>query len=413
MEKMSSWLPRASATTGLLLLIASGCMKDLDALSAKYGHAGASGKGGAGGKSGGSSLGGEAGSGEGGEAGQSTPDETGGKGGSGATGGKGGSDATGGSGTCTMCGDSEECIDVSVGTPDGSNGITNCGDCDITCSLDNVENAKCTAGVCAPQCVTGFGNCNTAANDGCETDLTTTANCGLCARACSQIGTASTECVSGRCTPTCTPGYADCNGDAQPVVNDGCEFFLEALDRCTTSCSATAVACEATKVCNSGACVAPAGVVALSTPLANQSDAQRFSDVFPLVPINLEGTSITVRLYAPGATGGSLSVFMSDNSSNFGPTTTFDLLLLSTKWTDVTIPCTSAGAFDVKITKQINLLVQGGATAMTNPTVVYVDSVRTSNLAINDTFDASSGGFVKSSYVFVMGSAITWSATMP
>src|SRR4051812_33150514 len=129
MKKKSSWLLGASATTGLLLLVVSGCMKDLDSLSAAYGTAGTGGKKGNAGASGHSTGGSKSGSSNGGEAGEeagAAGDSS--SGGSGATGGSGA-----GGGTCTMCGNSEECIDTAVGTPDGSNGVTNCGECDFTC----------------------------------------------------------------------------------------------------------------------------------------------------------------------------------------------------------------------------------------------------------------------------------------
>jgi len=53
------------------------------------------------------------------------------------------------------------------------------------------------------------------------------------------------------------------------------------------------------------------------------------------------------------------------------------------------------------------------STSTANPTVVYVDSVRSSNLAVSDTFDASKGNFVMSSLIKVDGSTLTWAATVP
>jgi len=426
--KMSSWVPRLGAATVLLLLVGSGCMKDLDALSRAYGHAGGGGKAGhagSSGKGGGSSAsaGMEEG-GVGGEAGEPSSGGSGDTGGSGNTGGtspsggSSGSGGTSGGGTCKDCGD--QCIDISVGTPDGADSVTNCGDCDVTCVLDNAQSSTCSGGACVPKCKTNFGNCNAATptNDGCETDLTTPANCGACKNVCSVVGVDSAACTAGKCMPTCTPRYADCNGNTATPPNDGCEFFLEALDHCTTGCTDAFVACSPTQVCNAAACVAPDGIVVLSTPLtADTNSATRYSDVFTTGPFNLEGTTITVRVYAPGATGGTLNVFLSDNklpNTAFGPEYPVDLAVLSQKWTDITIPCQSSGAFDATAVKQINLRIQGAAGSVTSPTVLYVDSVRTSNKLVQDTFPSDIQGFAKSSFVAVAGSSPpTWIAAMP
>jgi hypothetical protein len=48
-------------------------------------------------------------------------------------------------------------------------------------------------------CAAGWADCNTTAPDanGCETNLSTTANCGACGRACP----AGSVCSSGSCVP--------------------------------------------------------------------------------------------------------------------------------------------------------------------------------------------------------------------
>jgi hypothetical protein len=374
----------------------------LDALSANWGHGGTGGSGGKGhGGSSGAGKGGSsasAGLGEGGLAGESgeageagAPANggsaaTGGKGGSGATGGKGGSGPAGGSsgtggsgGASCVCGGSQggssqggssqgggtqQCTDLSVGTPVGDTGVTDCGACGVTCSTEGSTKQVCTSGVCV--------------------------------------------------TPTCMPLYADCNSDAQPVLNDGCETFLDELDHCTTDCTAAAATCDPAKVCNAGTCVAPDGLVVLSTPMTTMStDATRFSDIFPNYPLNLESTTVTVRVYAPGATGGTINVFFSDQNSGFGPETQVDLATISQKWTDITIPGVSAGSYNGKIVKQLNLRIQGGPPSVTDPTVVYVDWVRTSNPLVNDTFDTGVSGFVKSGLIAMPGSSLSWVAALP
>lgn len=429
MEK-ASWVPRAGAFTGLLLLVGSGCVKDFDALSANHGNGGTGGSsasraGSSGHPAGGSPASGgdnpgEAGtlgvSGEGGEAGEpaSGGSATGGR----ASGGRGGSSSGGhtaggancGGGVTTTCPGVTGCVDLTVGTPDGNN-VDNCGACGTSCDLTNAASATCATSICALSCNSGLGDCNAStANDGCESDLTTTDHCGSCQNACNLTGALSTACASGACTPTCAPSYGDCNGSAQSAPNDGCEVFFDALDHCTTDCNAASVSCDPTKVCNAGSCAAPAGVAVLSTPLTTSTDATRFADVFPGFPIDLTGASVRVRVYAPGATGGTLTAFVSDVPSSFGSMVTLTLASISQKWTDVIVPVSGVNA---KLVKQVNLLVTSSADPVQNPTVLYVDSIRTTNQLVNETFDTSFSGFVTSGLVFVPGSSVSWAASTP
>jgi len=422
MAKKTSWkwVPRTTGLSGLILLVGSGCVEDPDTNHGSgggaAGHAGQTGTSGAPHTGGISASGGEDAS-EAGVGGEPDEPASGGRGGT-STGGRGGAGSGGktaiGGGTCVdngqaTCEGVKGCVDLSVGTP-ADDGVTNCGACGTTCALDNAASATCAAAICALTCTSGFADCNaTTANDGCESDLTTPAHCGSCSNACSMSGVTSTQCAAGVCTPTCAPSYADCNGSSLPAPNDGCEFFYDALDHCTTGCTDAVVACEATQVCNAGSCVAPDGIAVLSTPLNAIGDKTRFSDIFPGYPLDLTGASVTVRVYAPGATGGTIKFFASDNSSSFGAEIILDLTSLNQKWTDVSVPITD---LDVQHIKQVNLLVTADGT-YANPTVVYVDSVRTSNQLVNETFDSSFGGFMKSGLVAVDGASVSWTAAMP
>ncbi len=276
--------------------------------------------------------------------------------------------------------------------------------------------ATCTAGACAPTCHSGFADCNASTgNDGCETDVTTTENCGACQHACVVSGATSQACVSGLCAPTCAPHYADCNQASPLAQDDGCEVYLDQLDKCAKDCISPGVACDPTQVCTDGSCVAPSGLVTCSVPLTAAEQNQRFADLFP-PSANLEGATLTVRAYAPGATSGTLVMYVQDTSSNLGNSSLrTELSSISNKWADLSLHIASASPFDATIVKQINVEVYAGSGAgpWTNPTVVYVDSVRTSNLAVNDTFDASLGNFVKSSTYAVAGSTIAWSQSLP
>jgi len=307
-----------------------------------------------------------------------------------------------------------KCTDLRVGNQQGDVTL-DCGLCGNSCSLIHASRSTCTAGVCAPMCQPGFASCNsTTNNDGCETPINTVDNCGECQRACSQNGALSRSCVSGQCGVTCAPRYADCNQNTKPTPNDGCETFLDQLDRCGRNCSTAGVACDPTNVCNNGSCVAPTGLTVLSVPAKkNSSGRHRFADIFP-APANLEGASITVRVYAPGATSGTLVVYPSDTTSNNPGMLTADLASLAEKWTDLTISVASTKTFNATSIKQLNLEVNLASTGSSiDPVVVYVDSIRSSNLAVSDTFDSSVGGMVSSSQVVVPGSTFTWAAAMP
>ena len=428
MKRKSSWALGASVAAGLPLLAASGCVDDLDTLSSQYGKGGAGGHsagnagktGASGAAQGGASaaagtLEGEAGV-AGGAGDEGERGGSGGKGGS-AQGGKGGNGGEAGEeAACpsglTYCISTADCTDLKAGTADG-NTVDNCGACSKTCSVAHASGATCNAGICAPVCKPGFADCNAAsANDGCEADLASPATCGACGVTCNVNGTSAQQCTSGHCVPTCGTFFADCNGTSAPVPNDGCEVYLDSLAQCTTSCNVAPVACGPTMVCNSGSCVAPAGVAILSVPLTDTTQAQRFADLFMPVP-NLEGANVIVRAYAPAATAGTFVTYVSDTGSNFSPTViTTPLSSLSQQWTDIVIPVASLGSFNATMVRQVNLEVHS-ATGVANPTVVYVDSIRTSNMTINDTFDASFGNLVKSSLVVVTGSSIDWAAAMP
>jgi hypothetical protein len=316
----------------------------------------------------------------------------------------------------TICPGSTQCIDLSVGVPDDE-GVDNCGACGTTCTLDNASSVVCAANKCEPTCKSGFGDCNLAGNDGCESDLMSAAACGACGKVCSANGTASQACTSGQCVPTCNARHVDCNSSTvDPFHDDGCEVYLDALDACTPTeaCNGAGVACPPQQVCNGGSCVAPQGLVALSVPLAAPNTKHRFAEVFTPYP-NLEGSTITVRVYAPGATGGFLEVGAVDGNSNFSLSVVQVELKTLDKWTDITVPVTSPGNFNPKIVKQINLEVftGGGVGPWTNPTVIYVDSVRSSKLAVNDTFDATTGGFANSSMQVIVGSNFKWLDAVP
>lgn len=98
-------------------------------------------------------------------------------------------------------------------------------------ALDAGSDAALEAGPAA--CPAGYADCNGNPDDGCEVDLTgDPANCGACHHGCAKNNAAAVTCNAGRCEPTCSPGYADCNAAAATPSNDACETDLNANTTC-------------------------------------------------------------------------------------------------------------------------------------------------------------------------------------
>jgi hypothetical protein len=235
-----------------------------------------------------------------------------------------------------------------------------------------------------------------------------------CVSACSTYGATATACTMGACTPTCASYFGDCNASSMPNPDDGCETYLDSLMSCTPSCSTPGVACGPTQVCNAGICGDAHGLVAWSVPLTANGQIQRYADR-PLSPWSLTGAEMIVRMYAPGATGGDVAVYETDQTSQNGPGQVVSLSVLATGWTDIVLPpATSAMTFDPTMVKQVTFEIQAnGNGPWANPTVVYVDSVRASNVAIDDTFDSDIGTMVTSTLLTVPGSNMSWVPAVP
>ncbi|MEZ4407443.1 MAG: hypothetical protein R3A52_13350 [Polyangiales bacterium] len=128
----------------------------------------------------------------------------------------------------------------------------NCGACGGACPVPPHADATCALGACGFTCRAGFADCDGAAANGCEADLSRDpAHCGACGASCSLPGAAA-MCASGRCAvATCLAGFADCDG----VAANGCEVETR-VDG--LNCGACGLRCVAptngNAACVSGAC---------------------------------------------------------------------------------------------------------------------------------------------------------------
>jgi hypothetical protein len=108
----------------------------------------------------------------------------------------------------------------------------NCGMCGRSCQTPaGTTTNTCMAGACVPMCGTLRASCDMEPWDGCEENLASNnANCGACGRVCAtSAGTTANTCnASGACIPTCATGFDSC--DSQPW--NGCETNLTSLTNC-------------------------------------------------------------------------------------------------------------------------------------------------------------------------------------
>ena len=129
--------------------------------------------------------------------------------------------------------------------------LTDCGGCGVACGFPNAA-ASCATGTCTMgTCSAGFGDCTAA--PGCETNLGTLTNCARCGNACSNAhGTTSCAGAPGSfaCAPACAAGFLSCDTN----LDNGCETDVTT----TTNCGACGNTCSGVRpYCVAGACASP------------------------------------------------------------------------------------------------------------------------------------------------------------
>ncbi|MBX7190794.1 MAG: choice-of-anchor D domain-containing protein [Sandaracinaceae bacterium] len=128
------------------------------------------------------------------------------------------------------------------------------------CMPDAMGPRTCAYGMCghgSAECPSGFADCDHAADNGCETPITSDPeHCGSCTRHCAVESHASSGCALSRCTALVCDGlFLDCNGDLGRG-GDGCETDggsdVTSCGRCGQACPAFAHVTASS--CRSGAC---------------------------------------------------------------------------------------------------------------------------------------------------------------
>jgi hypothetical protein len=118
------------------------------------------------------------------------------------------------------------------------------------CPLDNAISICSSAGQCAiAACLATNKDCNGSPIDGCEVDTDhDPLHCGSCEATPCVVSNATPDCSAGRCAVrSCNTGFGDCNSDA----TDGCETNVLTS---TAHCSKCNTACTAGMTCQSGQC---------------------------------------------------------------------------------------------------------------------------------------------------------------
>ncbi len=285
--------------------------------------------------------------------------------------------------------------------------------CDeIMCSSVHVMSSSCSDGICSSMCESGYGSCNAdSENDGCETDLTRSENCGACDHHCSEHGVSSARCSDAVCNPICFSEYADCNEDTGATDDDGCETHLNGLSTCGKTCGGV-TECSPEQVCENGACVGGTGLGVMVIPFTEAGQRQRYGYLFP-EPSDLSGGSFILRLHATGAAV-RLDVYASDASGDSNPSASqsFDLTGVS-GWTDIQVEVVPQGAFDVSNVKQITWAFSSLDASSYQTTTFALDRIWSTRLSVDDSFDSELSGLHSSNYVVVSGSSLYWSNNLP
>lgn len=130
------------------------------------------------------------------------------------------------------------------------NTLDDCGGCNVSCSPVR-GTGTCATGTCVVEsCEANYGDCDLSASNGCETRIDTDENhCGACGNPCADHPNTVATCTAGGCSFLCQSGFNDCNS----TLTDGCEAEL-AID--ALNCGMCGQSCTSAPANASASCVA-------------------------------------------------------------------------------------------------------------------------------------------------------------
>ncbi len=142
-----------------------------------------------------------------------------------------------GTGTCVAGGCALDCegafddCDGKVETgceTDTASDPSHCGGCKNACSIPNARAACVNSGCVIDECAADHADCNGAA--GCETDVSSSVqHCGSCTGTCSSAGASAASCSDGACdAPTCDANHLSCDDEN----DNGCETDVTTAANC-------------------------------------------------------------------------------------------------------------------------------------------------------------------------------------
>jgi hypothetical protein len=105
---------------------------------------------------------------------------------------------------------------------------SHCGGCKNACSIPNATPACVNSGCVVDQCTKNHADCNAA--DGCETDVSSSVqHCGSCTGTCSSAGAVTTSCSNAKCdAPVCDANHLSCDDENE----NGCETDITTAANC-------------------------------------------------------------------------------------------------------------------------------------------------------------------------------------
>jgi hypothetical protein len=159
------------------------------------------------------------------------------------------------------------------------------------------------------------------------------------------------------------------------------------------------------------------GVAVLTVPLTATGQGQRYNyQNFDGTgsSYDLTGATLTIVACAPNATGGNLHVFFTTSARADSIATDVALSTLTAGFTTIRIPVPAAvsGGFDPATLILTRIEVEAGSafgTSWQTPaTMVYIDSISTSNGRFNDTLGSTFDPMQSSGARPLTGSSLTW-----